>query len=55
MKEQYYLKTKKGEKIIFEFSYGGLMKARKYIAEHDQELEHPYNDDRVTIYYEEVK
>ena len=52
MKEHYYLKTIKGEKIIFEFSYDGFKKAQKYVMEHEDELEHQYNDERVTIYYE---
>lgn len=49
--EKYYLKRKNGTIIEFEFSYRGLKLAQKYIMEHEEELEHPYNDDRVTIYY----
>ena len=54
-KEIYYLKKINGEKIVFEFSYAGFKQAQKYVMEHDKELEHPFNDERVTIYYEEVK
>jgi len=53
-KEIYYLKKVNGEIIEFEFSYAGLRKAHKYVMEHDTELEHPFNDERVTIYYMEV-
>ena len=51
MKEYYELKLKTGEKIKFEFSYAGFKEAQKYIMDHDELLEHPFNDERVTIYY----
>ena len=51
MKEWYYLKKLNGEKVWFEFNYGGFKLAQKYIVDHEDELEHPFNDERVTIYY----
>lgn len=53
-KERYYLKTKDGVKLLFEFNYGGFKAAQKYIQDHSELLEHPFNDERVTIYYEKV-
>ena len=49
--EKYYLKRIDGKRIYFDFSYSGFKQAQKYISEHENELEHPFNDDRVTIYY----
>ena len=50
-KEWYYLKKLNGEKVWFEFSYAGFKQAQKYVVDHEDELEHPFNDKRVTIYY----
>lgn len=53
--EKYYLKKVNGDKIYFEFSYAGFKQAHKYIMENENILEHPFNDDRVTLYYTKLK